>query len=734
MKKIIYTPFMKVLMTVILLISVCTFAYMTIFTYEMNSDKYSYKTINEIHQDIISENFESFAQYILSSNIKDVSNDYVAQWRINSINDTSEHNFRYIFSLDSTEIFSNFDNEASIYNENMDYDIIKVTYFDEEKQVAFSEYYLDAGELMWLDDDEIADEYYYNDIMWSENLLSTSSELYSKIPAYISRETFLADIETSTQALEIVEDMFNTETTSDALTQTPTYEDSTKNDYTVYAKVVGEYSIDAYYIANTDVIDHIAVELAKNSVNYELSKYYEVILLSSIILCGICSVGLLFSWGRKNGTEQIQTSELEKIPFDLYITISAIIASIPFVIYQNSYQTYQFIAFEIAEEIIPFICVGIASVVGFLAVRTTIIRFKARTIIKNTMLWKLLCLVAKPFEKPYLFVKNQLEEATIVSKVLFWAIVYAVISTILSLVISPFIFNILEKAILLPFLVALAVMLKKLKISGEILSKGDINHTIDTKYLFGDFKEHAENLNEIKYGLQESVSEQMKSERLKTELITNVSHDIKTPLTSIINYVDLISKEETENEKIKEYSTVLSKNSYRLKKLIEDLVSASKASTGNMEVNFEDVDLSMLLTQTIGEYSERFEENQLEVVATNITEPIIISADGKLIWRVLDNLFGNICKYSQQNTRVYLDVIANEKNVIINVKNISKYPLNLHSSELLERFVRGDSSRHTEGSGLGLSIAKSLVNLQKGTLDLMIDGDLFKVVITFDRL
>ena len=249
--------------------------------------------------------------------------------------------------------------------------------------------------------------------------------------------------------------------------------------------------------------------------------------------------------------------------------------------------------------------------------------------------------------------------------------------------------------------------------------------------MFWEFKKHGENLNNISLGMSRAVDERMKSERFKTELITNVSHDIKTPLTSIINYVDLLNREDLPDGTIKEYVGVLVRQSSRLKKLIDDLVEASKASTGNIVVNSTRTEIGVLLTQAAGEYEERLRSNELELIQNQPEEEVYIMADGRLLWRVFDNLMNNICKYSQPGTRVYLDLEKVNGEVVITFKNISRNPLNISSEELLERFVRGDSARSTEGSGLGLSIAKSLVELQGGKLDLAIDGDLFKVILKF---
>jgi len=217
-------------------------------------------------------------------------------------------------------------------------------------------------------------------------------------------------------------------------------------------------------------------------------------------------------------------------------------------------------------------------------------------------------------------------------------------------------------------------------------------------------------------------------------LITNVSHDIKTPLTSIINYVDLIKKEVTEDGTVKDYVNVLDRQSARLKKLVDDIIEASKASTGNMPVKMRPTEVGVLLTQAVGEYEEKIKNSGLELILKKPDSDIYIMADGRLMWRVFDNLMSNICKYAQPGTRTYLNLDVTNGQAVIIFRNTSKYALNITSEELFERFVRGDSSRNTDGSGLGLSIAKSLIELQKGSMELYIDGDLFKVVLKFDTV
>ena len=291
-----------------------------------------------------------------------------------------------------------------------------------------------------------------------------------------------------------------------------------------------------------------------------------------------------------------------------------------------------------------------------------------------------------------------------------------------------------EKVIVVPIVLYFALVMRKLQNASERLAEGELDYQVNTSWMVLDFGKHGENLNRIAAGMGKAVEARMKSEHLKTELITNVSHDIKTPLTSIINYSDLICKENTDNEKVQEYAEVLYRQSARLKKLIEDLVEASKASTGNLETAMEACEVGILLTQAVGEFEQRLQEKDIDIITKQPETPVFINADGKLLWRVFDNLMNNICKYTQRGTRVYLSVEKKPGKAVITFKNISEYPLDISAEELMERFVRGDRSRHTEGNGLGLSIARSLIDLQGGNMELVVDGDLFKVILTFPLL
>lgn len=263
------------------------------------------------------------------------------------------------------------------------------------------------------------------------------------------------------------------------------------------------------------------------------------------------------------------------------------------------------------------------------------------------------------------------------------------------------------------------------------ITDGDLQYKIPTEKLSGEQEMVADYINHIGEGLDAAVENSLKNERMKTELITNVSHDIKTPLTSIINYVDLLKRENPEDPKIRGYLEVLENKAQRLKVLTEDVVEASKASTGNIALEMTDLNFIELVHQVIGEFEEKFEERNLTMVVHFDEEEAIICADGRRLWRVLENVFGNVFKYAMENTRVYVDVKVDRPNVQLSLKNISAQPLNISAEELTERFIRGDVSRNTEGSGLGLSIAKDLVQLQGGEFKLYLDGDLFKVTIEF---
>ena len=274
---------------------------------------------------------------------------------------------------------------------------------------------------------------------------------------------------------------------------------------------------------------------------------------------------------------------------------------------------------------------------------------------------------------------------------------------------------------------------RKIEDGIEHISNGETDYQISKKYMPKGLEKSADSLNNIGWAVAASAQKQIKAERFRTELITNVSHDLKTPLTSIVNYVDLLSAEPMESEKRKEYIEVLQRQSSRLKKLLFDLVEASKASTGNINTVIEPTNISTLLNQAAGEYTDKAKKRGLEISMDLPENDIYLNTDGRLLWRVFDNLLGNACKYSMPGTRIYMSRQKEENRRSVTFKNISKERLNISADELMERFVRGDSSRNTEGSGLGLSIAQSLTEILGGKLEISIDGDLFKAIVKIEN-
>lgn len=435
---------------------------------------------------------------------------------------------------------------------------------------------------------------------------------------------------------------------------------------------------------------------------------------------------------RKGGV--VALNHLDRIPFDLLTAAVAVIAvfSAELIITVGHSGDLDFIVALAAILSVDYF-VALGYTLSFAA------RLKTHTLLKNNIIYKLWSVAAKGVKKLFGWVKYLFKNIPTVTKT---AIITSAVGLFQFIIIAIFTYYPAERTLLLflftaldtAVIISLSILLKRIKEGGEKIAAGDLDYKIDTKYMHGDFKDFAESLNNINEGLSVAINEKMKSERFKTELITNVSHDIKTPLTSIINYVDLIKKEKPENENIKEYIDVLDRQSSRLKKLIEDLMEASKASTGNLAVNLSVCEAGVLLSQTVGEFDERLNAAGLTPVVGIPEAPVKIMADGRHLWRVFDNLMNNICKYSQNGTRVYLDVSEKDGKAKITFRNISKYELNITGEELTERFVRGDKSRNTEGSGLGLSIARSLTELQGGELKIDIDGDLFKVTLTFDTV
>lgn len=359
-------------------------------------------------------------------------------------------------------------------------------------------------------------------------------------------------------------------------------------------------------------------------------------------------------------------------------------------------------------------------------------RIKARTLWKNSYLYRLLCRAKKfawnVYDNGSIVIRTWIPYGIFMGFNLFM-VLWAVEAGNLFVLFIAVIIDVLMGILLYKDTKERQGIVKGI----ETIAGGEVDHQIDTGELHGDNLTLANSVNSIGKGIKEAVEISMKDERMKADLITNVSHDIKTPLTSIINYVDLIKREQVDNEKVQNYIRVLDEKSQHLKQLTDDLVEASKITSGNINLNFERINLTELMNQTLGEFSEKFEQKDLTTVMNVNTQESVIEADSRRIWRVMENLFNNIYKYAMPGTRVYvsIDRRRDAAEIIVSIKNISASPLNCNAEELTERFIRGDVSRTTEGSGLGLSIAKNLTEAQKGTFEIQLDGDLFKVLLTF---
>lgn len=462
--------------------------------------------------------------------------------------------------------------------------------------------------------------------------------------------------------------------------------------------------------------------------------------ISGAVIIGICTIVYIIliiylccAAGHVRRDNEIHKNPIDRVPFDVHTVAAAAIVGICIAMVDSTPFGFG----SLGNAALWFVLLSIVYFTALNYIMSLATRLKAGGIIKGTLIYRGGRILWKGVKRAAGFAKHIFSSIPGVWQAVLIMCGIAIYELIM---ISQyeggyrFFMWVIEYAVLIPLVVLAAVALKKIQTGAKELAGGNIEYRIDTKYMPGSLKSFSMNMNSISSGLTTAVEERMKSERFKTELITNVSHDIKTPLTSIINYVDLIKKEKPENENMRQYIEVLDRQSSRLKKLIEDLVEASKASTGNVPVNMEPCEVGVIIAQTAGEYDEKLKSRQLDLVLNLPEEPCRIMADGRHLWRVLDNLMNNIFKYAQPGTRVYINLEKKNGRVSIVFRNISKYALNISSDELLERFSRGDSSRNTEGSGLGLSIANSLTELQGGTLSLTVDGDLFKVILTFDEI
>lgn len=439
-----------------------------------------------------------------------------------------------------------------------------------------------------------------------------------------------------------------------------------------------------------------------------------------VVLTLFCFFWQMAAAGHWQGFEGIHLTWFDKIPLDLMavgILIPALALFSEYYLYSSGLLTALW-----GTAILCFVYLFIISFVT---------RCKAGTVLKNNVIWYAIRLLWRILKAIGRWIGHLVRSIPVIWRtalVILAAFIFALaIGSNMSVLSLPMLLLYLLLAV---FALYIAIGFATLQRGSKALAEGDYSKPVDTRFLRGDLKRCGENLNKVQQGVQRAVDERLRSERMKTELITNVSHDIKTPLTSIVNYVDLLKKEDIDNPKAQEYLEVLDRQSKRLKKLTEDLVEASKAYSGVIPVDCQPTNVNVLLSQLEGEYEERLQKAELTMIVHPAAGDPVVLADGKLLSRVMDNLMNNIGKYAMPGTRVYAAAAADEKESTISIKNVSRNELNVSADELMERFVRGDSSRHTEGSGLGLSIAKSLVELQGGRFELSIDGDLFRADIS----
>lgn len=488
-----------------------------------------------------------------------------------------------------------------------------------------------------------------------------------------------------------------------------------------YYQVMNQHMVTASYgvDASLPVFDRYSVGLTAVNTLIVCRNWAIPLTALCLVLTIALFIFLLVSAGHRTGTAEVSRNWFDRMPLELVILGMGLVVG-------GSMEVLIDRFLVVVGLFLPMMLA-----LGLLFCMTFAVRCKTRTLVKGTLLYWV-CRGAWAGVKWVWYVLKNLP--------LIWKtiLVWGGISLVEMVMVAGYaggplaVFWFLEKLVLTAALFAFVIGLKKLQDGARRMAAGDMT-PVPEKFLFPSERQHAQNLNSIGRGAALAAEKQLRSERMKTELITNVSHDLKTPLTSLISYVDLLKKEGLSSEHGPEYLEVLDRQSQRLKKLTEDLVEASKASTGNIQAKLEDTDVNLLLSQAVGEYAERLGAAGLTPVTTLDPSEPHIRADGRLLWRVFDNLLSNVTKYALPGTRVYLTTEARDKKVFVTFRNVSREPLNISAEELMERFVRGDASRNTEGSGLGLSIARSLTELNGGALELTIDGDLFKATLVFDK-
>ena len=493
-------------------------------------------------------------------------------------------------------------------------------------------------------------------------------------------------------------------------------------------RIYSSYTEQLYLSNDRQIISEFFNKIAP----FERNTY--VIFPISLITTILVMLYLIITIGHSKNKKEIELNDFDKIPLEIILFVAILICCIPFIPLATGNMEHRTV---VSLLVTAYLTIYVFTII---ILNTLIKRIKSKTLAKTSLIGLMTSFIIKMCKKFLSKIKDVydtvLYSANATARVI---IVTGIIIAIWAIIVGLF-----ANTGMFPFIIILLVgfiMYKVIQILKEFsqvenklkeIYEGNNQNELDFEKFTPCFKKSVKYLNDISNGFETAIQDRMKSEKFKTELITNVSHDIKTPLTSIINYTDLLKKEDIDNEKAKEYINILDIKSQRLKKLTEDLIEASKVSTGNISLKMEKINVVELTKQALGEFEDKFNKCGLEIILDVKKSEMNIMADSRYMYRIIENLFSNVSKYALENSRVYIDITNKDNKMFFEIKNISKNRLNISAEELMQRFVRGDKSRTTEGSGLGLSIAQNLTELQKGKFNLKLDGDLFKVELIFD--
>ncbi len=500
--------------------------------------------------------------------------------------------------------------------------------------------------------------------------------------------------------------------------QSRVYEETRDDGYVLHVYLNADYPADDYYFNAAVIYNRIQ--------NWKW--FYFGSIFVSLVFIVMSLIRLTRLAGQVKGKDGIRLSWVDKPPLELTLLFWVAIAVAVYIIMLITAKS-----FYDDSNYFWLIIFGLTVLIGdnlaLIGYLSLVRRIKSRTLGRNSICYK-------TGEAIVRIIRNLLSMAKVSQKILIACGSYIIIMLLLSMIGGrvSMVFAVIISIIGLLIVYRDAVARQEILDGMEKITSGELDYQIDLDRVNHLQMEVAKSANQVGSAMQKAVNQSLKDERLKADLITNVSHDIKTPLTSIINYVDLLKREEIQNENASAYLEILDQKSQRLKQLTEDLVEASKLSSGNVVLNMEKIDFNEILQQSLGEFEEKFESKELVVVLKRPDTRVMVMGEGRRIWRILENLFQNVYKYAMPGTRVYVELQKDISEMIFTLKNISRYPLNINADELTERFIRGDISRTTEGSGLGLSIARDLTTLQQGGFDIHLDGDLFKVTLKFELI